>query len=298
MQSELTQFPKITVVTPSYNQAQYLETTILSVIGQCYPNLEYLVMDGGSTDGSVEIIERYAEHITYWESAADEGQADAINRGFARAGGEILCWVNSDDYLMPGVLRKVARVLEPSVGQCALIYGNCLLFRESDHSARILRSRPFNPVLLRETDYIYQPSAYWTRVLWEKTGPLKTKLDYVFDWEWFIRASEQCEFRPLDEILSAYRRHVTNKTGTGGEKRRAEIFKLVQQYGNAEQIRTYEYAMAKYSDYTDRNRLANRLKDWGVPCASTIARALSPALWFQPKDVSEKTFANSIGSLG
>ena len=105
----MTVLPRITVVTPSFNQAPFLEQTILSVLGQCYPNLEYIVMDGGSTDGSREIIERYAPQLAYWQSQPDGGQAAAINAGFARATGEILCWLNSDDYFLPGALHRIAR---------------------------------------------------------------------------------------------------------------------------------------------------------------------------------------------
>ncbi|MFZ4612746.1 MAG: glycosyltransferase family 2 protein, partial [Bacteroidia bacterium] len=103
--------PKISIITPSYNQGQYIEETILSVINQDYPNIEYIVMDGGSNDQTVEIIKKYESKITYWVSEKDKGQADAINKGFARATGDILCWLNSDDYFFDGTLKFVAEKL-------------------------------------------------------------------------------------------------------------------------------------------------------------------------------------------
>jgi len=104
--------PKISIITPSYNHGKYLEKTILSVIGQNYPNLEYIIMDGGSTDGSVEIIKKYESHIYHWESRKDDGQAHAINIGFSKATGDIIAWLNSDDMYLPGTLQYVSEVFE------------------------------------------------------------------------------------------------------------------------------------------------------------------------------------------
>jgi len=222
--------PKITIVTPSYNQGQFLDDTIQSVLGQGYTNLEYIVMDGGSTDNSVEIIRRHEKHLAHWVSAPDGGQAAAINAGFARATGGILGWLNSDDIYLPGALSFVAGRLNPATPE--LLFGNCLHLQEGSAEVRgsdVARRRADRGLKLY--DPIIQPSAFWTRNAWETVGPLDDSLHYSFDWEWFLRA-EQAEvtFAAVDKYLSVYRLHDAHKTGTGGEKRRTELAEVYGRY--------------------------------------------------------------------
>src|SRR5688500_13464995 len=120
--------PKISVITSSYNQGKFIEETILSVIGQGYENLEYLVIDGGSTDESVDIIRKYEKQIHYWVSEKDRGQSEAINKGITRSTGEIFTWINSDDLLLPGALHKAAEQFAKVPGQTGVIYGGTVLF--------------------------------------------------------------------------------------------------------------------------------------------------------------------------
>ena len=136
-------YSKISIVTPSYNQSQFLERTILSVLNQNYPNLEYLIIDGGSTDGSVEIIRKYEKYLAYWVSEKDNGQADAINRGFQKSTGKILAWLNSDDIYLPGTLLKVSETFNKNP-EVDLIFSNIFFIDEYDNRINELRFTKFD----------------------------------------------------------------------------------------------------------------------------------------------------------
>jgi glycosyltransferase involved in cell wall biosynthesis len=227
-------FPKISVVTPSYNQGNFLEETILSVLGQGYQNLEYIIIDGGSTDNSVDVIKKYESRLTFWVSEKDKGQSDAINKGFAKATGDIMCWLNSDDMYLPGALKFVAGQL--NVLKEELLFGNAFHFKEGTYVSRgsnvVDRS---NDLDLRIFDYIIQPSSFWTRKVWELTGPLSVDYHFAFDWEWFIKSREKgATFIPSVKYLSVYRLHQQHKTGIGGSKRVMEIVNIYQKYLNAD----------------------------------------------------------------
>ncbi len=267
--------PRITVVTPSFNQAAFLETTVLSVLGQCYPNLEYMVMDGGSTDGSADLIRRYESQFAHWVSASDGGQSAALNTAFARATGDIFCWVNSDDFLLPGTLHRIARSFAGRTHEPRLCYGSCLFFEDRGKRAKVVRARAFDPAVLRLSAFIIQPSAFWTRALWEKTGPLDQSLAFAFDWDWFIRASAVGSFEACDEILSAYRLHAAHKSGTGGEKRRREIIDVARRHAPPEQVAAYEFLDRHWAALEKQRELQSRLEQWRIPAAEMWARLAS-----------------------
>lgn len=289
------EFPLITVVTPSYNQAAYLETTILSVLGQCYPRIEYIVMDGGSTDGSVEIIKRYESKIAYWVSQPDGGQSAAINAGFARATGDILCWLNSDDFFLPGALLTAAKRLS---GSDDLIYGDCLSFTQHGDGSKLHRPPQFDPALLGISDYIVQPSTFWKRSLWEKTGPLNERLHYAFDWEWFLRASRHGQFRKCDEILSAYRFHDAHKSSSGGEKRKNEVSEVAQAQGGPVAKGYYEFVLKHYDTLKRVEDLRLRLAGRGLRKSDELCVVPYPSLWRLPEGITWAGIRHCLGMLG
>jgi glycosyltransferase involved in cell wall biosynthesis len=180
--------PRISIVTPSYNQGGFLEATIRSVILQSYPNLEYFVIDGGSTDESLDIIRKYKKWIDYWVSEEDRGQSHAINKGFGLASGTLLGWLNSDDLYMPGTLLAAATAWRQSMTD--VISGNTIFIDEEGHSeGKGIRSiRPELSDLLRiRKNTVPQQSTFWTRSCWERFGPLEEKNHYSMDWELWIK---------------------------------------------------------------------------------------------------------------
>jgi glycosyltransferase involved in cell wall biosynthesis len=225
-------FPKISIVTPTFNQGKYIEETILSVIGQQYPNLEYIIIDGGSTDGTIEIIKKYERYLAYWVSEKDKGQSHAINKGFNRATGDILGWLNSDDLYLPSTLSFIAGIID--VDQPAIHFGNCNHFKETpqeyiSYGSNVAGAHANSKLTF--SDYIIQPSSFWTTSTYKKAGPLREDLHYGFDWEWFLRAERSSvPFYPVSKCLSMYRFHADHKTGTGGTKRQQELSSIYDMY--------------------------------------------------------------------
>jgi glycosyltransferase involved in cell wall biosynthesis len=218
---------------PSFNQGQFIEQTILSVISQQYPNLEFIVLDAGSSDNTVEIIRKYQSHITYWRSQADNGQAAAINEGFSRATGTIFCWINSDDMYIPGIFRKIAGYLTEQ-NTPKIVFGNSIHFNSESGKARGSSvSRNHSRYQLSLCDYVIQPSSFWNRSAWDITGHLNENMHFAFDWDWFIRAKQAgVDFVPVEEYLSLYRIHPQHKSGNGANKRIEELKTIISTYNN------------------------------------------------------------------
>lgn len=210
-------YPRITVVTPSFNQGEFIEETILSVLGQDYTNLEYIVIDGGSTDGSVDIIKKYADRLTYWVSESDRGQSHAINKGFERATGEIFCWVNSDDILLPGALAMVGKIFLHNP-ECNWLVGESRIINRDGKPLQLYRVRyQGRDSLLRfwesweQGTRLPQQSSFWRSNLFHGRL-LREDLNYVMDYELWLRLSKENAPIIVREELAGYRFHAESKT--------------------------------------------------------------------------------------
>lgn len=210
-------YPKISIVTPSYNQGQFIEETIRSIIFQGYPNLEYIIIDGSSTDNTVEIIKKYEKYITYWVSEPDRGQSHAINKGFAIATGEIMGWLNSDDLYLPKTFHNVALTFSKHKNK-DLISGGCITY---DHTTeRIIASRPCGTgiaptmaIMLGQHCYLGQSSTFWRKSVWDSVGSLREDVHNAMDHDFFTRCCHSgFRFQLLSEYLSVFRTHSNQKT--------------------------------------------------------------------------------------
>jgi len=205
-------WPRVSIVTPSYNQGEFIEKTIRSVLLQGYPNLEYIVVDGGSTDKSVEIIRRYEPWLAFWVSEPDRGQAHAINKGWKRAQGEIISYLNSDDVLAPKALRMVTRAFLKDP-ETALVYGDCNLVDARGQFIQTLRSQPYNRAGLLLGNYIHQPSAFLGRTALERIGLLDETYHMTMDYDYWVRtALDGLGMTHLPEVLSQARLAAGTKT--------------------------------------------------------------------------------------
>ena len=204
--------PLVSIVTPSFDQARYLEATIQSVLSQDYPRLEYMVVDGGSTDGSVEIIKKYSDKLAWWTSEKDEGQTDAINKGFAHAKGDILAWLNSDDTYQPGAIASAVKFLQghPEVG---LVYGDANFINEEDLIIGKFGSAQTDLRRLRQ-GYVHIPqqASFFQRALWNAVGPLDSSFYFAMDYDLWVRIASRSQIRYFPQTWANFRLHTRGKT--------------------------------------------------------------------------------------
>ncbi|MEM7117493.1 MAG: glycosyltransferase family 2 protein [Chloroflexota bacterium] len=208
-------WPRITVVTPSYNQGQYLEETIRSVLLQAYPNLEYIIIDGGSDDNSVEIIRKYEPWLTYWVSEPDAGQAAAINKGFALASGDLLGWLNSDDLLLEGALFHLAKAYRQA--SAAILFGDGVRFDEMTNRSLHFRACHIDAATFEQASLQFgmrwcQPGTYFPRWLYEQIGSFDESYRYLFDQDWLCRALQFSHAHYVGQSLAQIRLHPESKT--------------------------------------------------------------------------------------
>lgn len=228
--------PRITVVTPSFNQAQFIERTITSILDQGYPNLEYFVVDGGSTDGTVEILRKYEKHLAGWVSEKDRGQTHAINKGFARATGEVHAYLNSDDWYLPGALSAVGAhfAAHPETG---LLHGRCVR-TEEDETRRDVQLGSIETasqildlwgVWWKNRQFV-QPEVFWSTGLARKAGSFNESLYFAMDYEYWLRLLlAGAKVARIDREVACFRFHAAQKSGLA-EKAADELRAVVRPY--------------------------------------------------------------------
>ncbi|MCK6538908.1 MAG: glycosyltransferase [Anaerolineales bacterium] len=235
--------PLVSIVTPSFNQARFLEATVRSVLEQDYPRIEYFIVDGGSTDGSVEIIKKYAEgledrqqavgfhKVDYWVSEPDKGQTDAINKGFARAQGDILAWINSDDTYEPGAVSAAVKYLQehPDVG---LVYGDANFIDEN--------GRVIGKFAARQTDYarlrrgyvhIPQQASFFRASLWREVGPLDPSFYFAMDYDLWVRIAARAAIHYTPQLWANFRLHSSGKTIAADDRCWPEMIRIHRRDG-------------------------------------------------------------------
>lgn len=217
---------KVSIITPSFNQARYLEQTIRSVLEQDCPGLEYFVIDGGSTDSSVEIIRRYESKLAGWVSEKDRGQADAINKGIQASSGEIVAWLNSDDIYQPGAIQKAVETFQqhPEAG---LVYGNVLSIDANSQSFNLQTFKPYTLKDLMSFCIISQPAVFMRRVVLEQTGLLDLSYHYLLDHHLWLRMAQRAPIVYIPQTLAAARYHAEAKNLAHTTEFGREAFRIV-----------------------------------------------------------------------
>ena len=277
--------PLVSIVTPSYNQGKYLEQTIQSVLGQEYARIEYLVVDGGSTDNSVEIIRKYEDSrevtrsIAWWVSENDSGQAEAINKGLARANGEIIAWLNSDDYYLADTISNVVHVFEQNP-DVVLVYGDMLAVDEGGQTINALKYKPLSLQDLLCFQIIGQPGVFFRRAVLEKTGGLDITLHFLLDHHLWIRIAQHGRILHVPQTWSAARYHAQAKNRAKAAEFGREAFRILdwakKQPGLAEAVSGVERRARASAHRVDGRYLLDGGKSWSALKAWTRALFIHP----------------------
>ncbi|WP_418513616.1 glycosyltransferase family 2 protein [Corallibacter sp.] len=232
-------YPKISIVTPSYNQGNFIEETITSVLAQQYPNLEYIVIDGGSTDNTLAILKKYDKQITYWVSEPDQGQSDAINKGFAKATGTILGWLNSDDYLLPNALFHIANAnWQPNIGAVVGIGHKVSLNKSIVYTPQYYENITTEKLFLwTKGKNFMQPSCFFSKNAWDTCGPLNTELNYCMDVALWIAMSKQFKFLRIPQQIAHAYIHDQAKTTADVEQMLMETYLMIASMGGLKTAR-------------------------------------------------------------
>ena len=253
--------PLVSIITPSYNQAPFLDATIRSVLDQDYPNIEYIIIDGGSTDGSLEIIQKYANRLAFWNFEKDRGQTDAINKGFARATGEIMAWINSDDTYEPGAVREAVEAMQahPEMG---MVYGDTNF--TDDHSIVIGRFPAAQTDYLRlRRGYVHIPqqAAFFRRDLWLRVGPLDPSFFFAMDYDLWVRLAKLAPLMYIPRVWANFRLHGDSKTMAANDRCWPEMIRVHKREGGS----WFSVIVAKYMIRTLIAPLWHLRLKWKLP---------------------------------
>jgi glycosyltransferase involved in cell wall biosynthesis len=288
----------VSIITPSYNQAKYLEQTIQSVLGQEYPNIEYIVIDGGSTDDSEQVIRKYMDHLAYWISEKDSGQAEAINKGFRRARGELVAWLNSDDYYLPDVIPAVVKVFEeyPDV---VMVYGDMLAVDENGQTLNALKYRQLSLQDLLCFQIIGQPSVFFRRDVLEKTGGLDTTFHFLLDHHLWIRIAQQGKILHVDQTWSAARYHAEAKNRAKAAEFGRDAFRILawaeSQPGLAESVTGVERRARASAHRVDARYLLDSGQSFAAWKAWTRALFIHPPTALARLNIFVSAVLNLLG---
>jgi glycosyltransferase involved in cell wall biosynthesis len=274
------ELPRISIVTPTFNQGKFIDATIRSVLDQGYPNLEYIIIDGGSTDESVDVIRRYEKHLTYWVSEKDSGAADAIRKGFTRATGEIFAYLNSDDLYLPGSLQTIGNLMrDPSVD---VAFGNMYWMDVDGNTIGERRQTRFTRMgyLFGGSD-LMQPATFWRRDLYLRCGGIDPSYSFTFDTDLFFRfVLNEAHFKRVNKFLASFRIHSESKSSKDEAICTEELRRLRQKYqpfphkslrGRSVRLATWTYRSFCYVLQGDLLWLIGRIPDRArAPWASEI----------------------------
>jgi GT2 family glycosyltransferase len=271
--------PLVSIVTPSFNQARYLDATIQSVLSQDYLRIEYIVIDGASTDGSLEIIKKYESRLAYWVSEKDHGQADAINKGLAYAKGDILAWLNSDDYYLPNTISWVAKVFEENP-DVVMVYGNMLAVDEHGQTINVLKYKQLSLEDLLCFQIIGQPAVFFRREAYEKAGGLDTTFHFLLDHHLWIRIAQQGKILHIPQTWAAARYHAEAKNRAKASEFGREAFHILDWVQSQREL-TKAFSSVERRARASAHRVdARYLLDGGQPWSAL--KAWTRALFIYP----------------
>ena len=216
----------VSIITPSYNQVSFLEQTLRSVLEQDYPRIEYIVVDGASSDGSIDVIKKYADKLAWWVSEKDSGQAEAINKGLIRSNGEIVAWLNSDDYYLPNAISKVVEVFEANP-DVVMIYGDMLAVDEHGQTINELKYKQLMLEDLLCFQIIGQPAVFFRREAYKKAGGLDTTFHFLLDHHFWIRIAQHGKILHVPQMWAAARYHVAAKNRAKAAEFGREAFRIL-----------------------------------------------------------------------